>query len=194
MRRIGRRGEDTALKNVISVIIAVIGIVAIVYGIVKVASIFTNQESTNAKNSLEVIGSRLEALQAGQKSTFLLQGFKNSENWIVASWNNTENGRPDKCFFKSCLCLCPASDNNAQSCQASGFCKTFEYSGVVIEPINKEEIYNSPTWHESISFNLPVNADECRLEVVKDGSNEFAIVQMNPKKSTTFSNPELAGS
>jgi hypothetical protein len=165
--------------------------VAVVYGIVKLSSIFTNQESANAKHTLEGISSRLEALNVGQNSTFLLQGFSGSENWVVSAWNSTQAGRPDKCYFKSCLCVCPADGEDAQSCQEKGFCQTFDYEGVVVEPISQEALYNSDTWHESITFNLPKNADECRASIGGTSSAKFARIQMNPNKQTTFSNDNL---
>lgn len=179
--KMGRKGEDTALKNFVSIIIAVIGIVAVVYGIVKLSSIFINQESANAKNTLENIAGRLEALEAGQSSTFLLQGFSGADNWVVSAWNNTQSGRPDKCYFKSCLCVCPLEGDVSESCQQKGFCQTFDYTGVVVEQLTARALMDSDLGYETQAFLLPVNAAECRIELVKDSSSSFARVQLEPK-------------
>lgn len=79
--------------------------------------------SESAKKLLDGLVAKVEALDEGQSNTFLVQGFEGAEEWYLAGWGREEADRPDKCFFESCLCVCPGKES--EICQESGFCRTF---------------------------------------------------------------------
>jgi len=110
-----KKGDLT--NNVLSVIVAVIGIGILIFGIVKLYGLFSEQEEKNAKNFLESLSEKISSLKEGQKNEFIMQGFKGSENWYVLGYSK-EEARPEKCFFDSCVCICKG---NSESGLPPGF-------------------------------------------------------------------------
>ncbi|MCX8158933.1 MAG: hypothetical protein N3D20_01430 [Candidatus Pacearchaeota archaeon] len=99
-------------ENVPEVIIAVIAILIIVYGAYKIYQITIGQESENAKKMIDDVVGRVSLLQEGQSGKFLIQGFKMKTplSWFIVGWSKDEIGRPDKCYFDSCVCICKVDD------------------------------------------------------------------------------------
>jgi hypothetical protein len=137
--RMKKRG--ILLGNVTNIIIAVLGLLVFGFFVIQVYKLYVNQESTNAKNMLDMLSAKIEALNINESSEILLQGFKGGENWALVGWGKNEGekeGKPDKCFGKTCLCVCnsvTAREQIGPVCQESGNCKFFETSELSIQTI-----------------------------------------------------------
>ena len=123
-----RRGAETLTNNVLSLIIAVVGIGLLIFGIVKLYSLAASNEADNAKSSLEFLAGKIKALEPGESNEFFVQGFKGGENWYFLAWGKNEFPKPDKCFFESCLCVCRGSSSS--DCQTNGFCEDIDFENV----------------------------------------------------------------
>lgn len=111
--------------NALGIIIAIVCIVVLIGGFYVLASrAFSNQESKNARKTLDLVSSTIERLAEGQQTNLTLQGFSNAGAWYLLAWNPSDPDRPQKCFFESCLCVCKGS--TSQSCQDLGFCTNFQ--------------------------------------------------------------------
>ncbi len=142
------------MDNVLTTIIAVVGLVIIFVAAWQLYSIYANQEETNARKTIDSIEGRFGNLENGQMGSVSLRKIP---GWFIAGWSRDESDRPDKCYFKSCLCICkhnlPIQSINtigsrkelADNCQAKGFCRTFEEAEAGAYEINnyKEEIFVS---------------------------------------------------
>ena len=122
MRKIGAITEE----NVFALIIAVIGIGLLVFGAVRLFSLYRNAESDDARNALDNIIGKIETLKDGQSNKFFVQGFKGAGNWFLIGWGKGEQGRPDKCFFESCLCVCRGLDEDAKETYQPGGSESYQ--------------------------------------------------------------------
>ncbi len=108
-------------------IFAAVIILGIIFAFYKIADYYsTSQDEKNAKKLLDSITGKIDNLEAGESNDFLLQGV---EDWYLVGWNKTGE-RPEKCFFSSCLCICP--EGNIDSCQSSGVCSETEFRSISV--------------------------------------------------------------
>jgi hypothetical protein len=181
MRKIiSRKGE---LRDYIGdIVIGVLCLLLIIFAVIIVYRIFANQESENAKRTIDNIEAKVNALNEGQENKFLIQGFSSKNGWIIAGWGKEDANRPDKCFFRSCLCICPDFDVGVDdlfgpeisikyrnSCQEKGYCRFFEQSEVNTSTIYKAINYpSSPRWihvaENLMEINISKQEDE--LEII----------------------------
>jgi hypothetical protein len=119
-----KRGAETLLNNVLGLIIAAIGIGLLIFGVVKLYQVYSDNEADNARNTLDTLLGKIDALKEGESNEFLIQGFEGAENWYFIGYSEGQEGRPDKCFFDNCLCVCNGKD--AKSCQEGGFCRKLD--------------------------------------------------------------------
>lgn len=112
---------DFTLKNVLSVVVAVTLLALLIFLSVRVYDVFYTQDNRNAQSFLNSLTARIDNLDDGQNNTFILQGV---DGWFVLGYDLQDSIRPEKCFFESCICLCPES--SAESCQNSGICKQMD--------------------------------------------------------------------
>jgi len=129
-----KRGGDL-LKNTLSIIIAVIGLGIFIFGVVRLYEVNKNQDRENAKRILDSILAKSDALQEGQEATFPVQWLR---KWRLIGYGLGDNPKPSKCFFKSCLCMCPVSTTKlnlvnsdsrkeqADRCQKEGVCRSLD--------------------------------------------------------------------
>ncbi len=136
-----KRKGDT-LNTVLGIILAVIGILIFIAGIYKLYQVGVNEESENAKKTLDIVIARVNAMPDGDTGKFTLQGF--SENtWFLAGWSADplDRDKPEKCLRSSCLCICKGSASS-EVCQGNeGFCREVNFVNVAVETASLE----SPT-------------------------------------------------
>ncbi|MDP1695447.1 MAG: hypothetical protein Q8L29_00865 [archaeon] len=122
MRRMNKRGD--LLNNILGVVIAVIGILVIFGGAYMLYQKYVNQESEKAKNTIDVLEAKINAIEVGQSTEALVRGLP---GWFVAGWGKAITTKPDKCFLSICLCICKGSAvqeaDKVKVCQNNGFCR-----------------------------------------------------------------------
>lgn len=139
MRRIINKKGDL-LNNILTTVIAVVGLVIIIYATYRLYSVYANQEETKAKNDANIIEARINLINNGESGKVVITGV---EGWSLIGWSKNDANRPDKCSFKSCLCVCkytvgktPVSPEDkisaVETCQKSGICRFFDFDDVKV--------------------------------------------------------------
>jgi len=125
MRKIlDRKGDLT--NNTLMIIIAVIGLGLLAFGVGKLWGIYANNEEKNAQSVLDAVVAKIDALKDGESNKFVFQGFKGGENWAMFGFSKDQEGRPEKCYFDSCLCVCL----QGETCDEIGFCRNLEFNEI----------------------------------------------------------------
>lgn len=76
---------------------------------------YTMSEYNKAVSALDTIELKLKAVEEGKTTRFPLQGPRGA---YLQGWPVTEAGRPERCYFKSCICICKeAGTKGTESCQ-----------------------------------------------------------------------------
>lgn len=106
-------------KAVVSIILAVIGVIFIGMLAINLYNQFVDNENKNAQAFIDDLNGKIELLENGQNNTFALRGV---EGWVLVAWNQNDSlsEKPQKCFDKNCLCICQGSSDN---CQNVGYCR-----------------------------------------------------------------------
>jgi len=127
IRPILRRGDLT--NNILSVILAIGGLLMLVFLGVKLYNFFVSQDEKNAAAFLDGLRAKIDNLVEGEVGNFVLRGV---EGWSLAGWSKEDslNVKPQKCFDISCLCACPNSGDIASSCQEDGLCRKIDFNRV----------------------------------------------------------------
>ncbi len=128
-----RNKKGDLVKNTLSIVIAVIGLGIFIFGVARLYEANKNNEREQAKNVLDGILGKIDALPEGSEATFPAQGFSKGKEWYLVGWSMDEIGSPDKCILNSCICICPRGDANrlidsnriaqSKSCQEGGICR-----------------------------------------------------------------------
>jgi len=151
---INKRGDEgNLLKETLEIILFVVGTAILIFAIWKVWDLVANQERVNADKLVDDIVRRANDAKEGEIEGFTIKGLK---DWYLVGWSKNEIGRLDKCFFKSCICICPFGKKTIkETCQDEGICKelNFDSSGVFTlskikekeNLINDEEIIKQTT-------------------------------------------------
>lgn len=153
--KLGDKG--IALGQFLTVVIAVIGLIFLIgFGAKLFGSVFSGEDE-KAQNIIENIKGKIDNLKEEETGRFNIRGL---DGWFLAGWgknelnrlnNNEIVERPEKCFLKSCICICkgipedpeiprPTIENN---CQEKGFCRYFEQEKIKIRGRDRAEIYVS---------------------------------------------------
>jgi hypothetical protein len=122
--------KGMTIKNFLSLILGVLGILGILLIVVPLFGLFDSNEEENAQAFLDDLILKIKGLEEGEKAKFTVQGFDSDKGWVLTGWGKNVDNRPEKCFFESCLCVCPGGNDLKTSCQDKGFC----------EEVDKEEL------------------------------------------------------
>lgn len=121
-----RKGDLT--QNVLSLIIAALGIALLVFAAYKLYRANVENEEENATKLLNSLDEKIKNLKDGEIGRFPIRGVN---GWYLTGWGKDEQGRPDKCFFNSCVCVCKSGGiNEKDSCQKNGICRDLKYDKV----------------------------------------------------------------
>ncbi len=121
------------------IVIAIIGILLMIPLIILLVNIFSDDEEANAQNFIKSLDGKIENLKVGETGKFPMQGL---DDWVLTGWSDKDEGKPDKCFFNSCICVCPVEGDGeglSGKCQEGGFCRGVEEEKVLIS-FRKEAI------------------------------------------------------
>lgn len=138
LRKIERKGDLT--NNFLSLVIAVIGIGLIIFGIVKLYQLRVSEEEKNARNFLDSVIEKVDALGKEKSNEFVFQGFNGAEEWELHGFDLSDEDRPDECFFESCLCVCDKRDD----CKSARFCENVNFENVLVrtdERFDRENVF-----------------------------------------------------
>lgn len=109
------------LKEGINLFVAVIVIVLLIILITQIFSIFSNKNKLEqAKATLNQIVSKIESLEDGEKSSYMVLSPK---GWYIIAYEEGQE-MPIQCGGKNCLCICEEAD--AKKCESLGVCKNAE--------------------------------------------------------------------
>lgn len=165
------------IGNVTNLIIAALAAAVFFFFVFQVYTIYVGQESQSAKTLLETLDAKLNALEEGESSEFLVQGFEQKKSeWVFAAWSKNEGeseGKPDKCFGSSCLCVCALSANIDEfskvllgpSCQNGGFCKKLDSETILTK-------YSDGI--ETNSIRVPTSVSSIKLEKTMEELHIFS--------------------
>lgn len=118
-----RLGSMLFSEETVTLLIAVLVIAGLLgAGVRGYQIIGEKNEQRNAQKFVDAVVGRYDLLQTGQGNSFVFQGFSGGEHWYLTGWSDADPGRPQKCFFSDCLCLCRAGAS-ASNCQLDGFCR-----------------------------------------------------------------------
>jgi len=122
---INRKGD---LRDaIVGVVIAVLGIIIFGGAVILLYQATGDQDVKNAEELEEIFLEKINALEEGDGDISV----RGVEGWSFIGWSKNHNSKPDKCFFESCLCVCPGGkpeffgdnvDYFKNSCQERGFC------------------------------------------------------------------------
>jgi len=195
-------------EDVPYLIISIIGLVFIIYAGAKLYNLHRDQEERVAKERLDLLIEKIDGMEKGI-SDIQIQGvgsMSEGKSWHLVGWNRNDGeaeGKPDKCFGNSCICLCKP-DNFVNGdlkslrnvCQKNGFCEKLDYDE--IETISFIHIENKVTYLDVIEnfvfkdielgnrlqiyhyIRLPDNL--IKFEIFK-GEKKLAIVYDSPRES-----------
>ncbi|MBM3233057.1 hypothetical protein FJZ18_02735 [Candidatus Pacearchaeota archaeon] len=144
-------------ENTLGVIIAVIGIVIVFGGagflLYNYFTLSSEQRQEEAKGLLDVLGAKLEKLEEGKNSSFLVKGPCEGNSlgdlcyWYLTGWSVGEQDRPQRCFFNSCICVCKAENKESsinkrelvEACQngETGYCKAVSTEKIEVSSVQK---------------------------------------------------------
>ncbi|MFH1290519.1 MAG: hypothetical protein ABIH92_03865 [Nanoarchaeota archaeon] len=133
MKKINKKGEgDTLMNNVLGTALAIAATVIIIIWLWWTITDITKDTELEAAQSIaDKIKARINALENGQSLNLTIQGFNQKDlNWYLLGWGKNQDGRPDKCFFESCICICGGT--NAEACQNKGICRFFEVNEIEV--------------------------------------------------------------
>lgn len=163
--------EDLFMSNVLDVLLAIIVLGLIIFFIVFIYRHVTDQETENAKNSLNSIEKKINALGNGENTKLVIQGFQGASNWYLVGFGKDDAVKPDKCYFDACICVCPLADNinyftgrsatsktdsiteeGVNICQASGFCRNLDTQAIKVQ---RKSFIDNSGFGTIVSRNIP---------------------------------------
>jgi hypothetical protein len=135
-------------NNILTTLIAIVGMAILIVGIVKLYSLYSEQDAKNAEGDLSIISSKIGVLQVGQTARFAVRGV--ADGWYLIGWGSGPNrGKASqKCFFDSCVCVCYYGDKSVDydiNCDKKGYCERLGEEGtlkVITRYSPPDEIYN----------------------------------------------------
>ncbi len=130
------------LNNVLTTIIAVIGLALLAYAAWRLYSVYANQDEESVKRTLNFIEDKINDIADGQDVIVTIKGV---EGWFLTGWQKDDISRPDKCALYSCICVCEGTvlgqilsdgrvivSNAPEICQKTGFCREIDADRLVI--------------------------------------------------------------
>ncbi len=142
-----KKGDLT--EHVSDIIIAVICIALLIGVAVLVYNSYISDEYKASQKMLKMIETKINAIDSGESTRFSLQSPCKDPakcEWFIVAWGKEEAGRPDKCYFNSCVCACPAGETKmkkterAEICQKEGICEFFDFKSITLS-INEAYVY-----------------------------------------------------
>ena len=170
-------------KNVLSLLVAVMGIILLIFVSVSIYNSFESQEEKNARAFLDGLMGKIDNLEDGETGVFPMTWV---EDYRMIGYDKSlpREEVPEKCFFESCICICKDGGDSSEyikdECQSSGFCKDignknldvfskviWNYEGNICEWKDSEEI-PFRRYREYILHNLDNYGGVVEIEIFKN--------------------------
>ncbi len=126
------------LENTLSVIVAVIGLLLLIYSAYYLYNkLTTNIETESAKDVATLIEGKINSLPENQGANITLRGV-NGEGWALTAFDKYNPYRADACFFEPCIYVCKISDPSAvptgdslkRDCETKGFFRKLDFDRI----------------------------------------------------------------
>ncbi len=124
---------------IVEILIAVVCLAIVATVAIRYYSSSTQGDAEAAKAFLASVSAKADSLEVDETNSFIFRGV---EGWYFKGWSKGEAGRPDKCAFASCICIC--RDPSAETCQSrNGYCQTlnFDIVKVTTDPFTVKGTY-----------------------------------------------------
>jgi hypothetical protein len=166
--KMNRRGESDGnlTDNTIGIIVAVLGIALLGVAVFQLYGVLSNQEEKSAQRTIDLIESKINALEEGQEAKVLIQGFDGSEDWSVVGWSFDEplDEKPEKCSLESCICICNKvagiTSTFKNECQEKGFCRFFDRKEIFVGKMYGEGAVKDPLRLEKGFLEIEISKKE----------------------------------
>ena len=122
--------KGIGLPNVLSIVLAIAGILLISYAAYQLYNFFGSEKDANAQEFLEGLIGKIDNLEDEETGTFAMRWI---EGYRVMGYDKSlpREEVPEKCFFESCICICKAKGDlsgnwkkeQKNECQEMGFCR-----------------------------------------------------------------------
>ncbi len=112
------RKGDLLTDNFLEILLAVIGLVLVGYVAYQIYQVTVNQDVTIAKKMLDSLEAKINLLNVGEEGEYTLKGPCKEAgkcDWYLMGWGKTDLHRPEKCYFKSCMCACKGTPTGFSS-------------------------------------------------------------------------------
>ncbi len=188
--------KGIALSNVLSIVLAIAGILLIFYASFQLYNFFGSEEDVNAQEFLNGLIGKMDNLEDGETGTFAMRWV---EGYRILGYDKSlpREDVPEKCFFDSCVCICKAKgyifetkkenwwEEQKNECQNSGICRDLEgkevkilmkhrwtYAGVLCKWKDSEELAISFGKEEGLHHEGIIPEGElANLEIIKNGDS-----------------------
>lgn len=134
------RNGEFSVGEFLGAILAVGGVILLFLLGMRLYSLFVDQDLKNAQTFIDDLVAKIgrlpncvsndpttllspDATNVCSSNTFALRGV---EGWVLAGWSRADTsteGKPDKCFFDTCICICKG---DPKKCQQEGLCRVID--------------------------------------------------------------------
>lgn len=167
--------------HVLGIIVAVVCLVLLGGLVVLVYKNFATSEYTSAKKVLDFIEVKINAINAGESTQFSIQSPCKAEkikdgscDWQLIGWGKDDVGRPDRCYFNSCVCVCAFNEGNIEEyknkCQDSktGICKKIDTDKISVVNSYNTDLLKNPA--------ITIRMDKPLIELLLSKSNNMLSI------------------
>lgn len=156
-----RNKKADLVNNVLTTVIAVVGLALIIFAAWKLYSAYVGQDEKNAQVVIDTIEARVNAIEEGQVASIVVRGIP---GWFVTGWGKNDARRPESCYFSSCICVCKGeigafqgeiiarqklaggselSDKLFVACKDKGFCRLLNVDSLADSRFEDAELSES---------------------------------------------------
>ena len=138
---IPKNKKAIVLENTLSVIIAVLGLLLLIYSAYYLYNKMTsNIETESAKEIANLIEKKINALPDNQAANITIRGV-NGDNWVLTSFDFSNQNRPDACFEQPCIYICKSASNSIENdCKKNGFFRRLNFDEILVHDYVMEDI------------------------------------------------------
>ena len=174
-------------EEVLKIILVAVIVVLLAFAGWKMIGFFRISEVDKAISVLDELEGKIEAVEEGSESILTVQSpCEENEDceWYIQGWGRDDVGRPDRCFFESCICICEGLGASACQNEQNGVCREVGFDEVEVKGISKVSRNLNPT--KGISGGNSIASDEvCKNIFLRDSLIEVSVSKEVEKLTLT---------